>query len=81
MIYYVMLHYLTLYYISLHYISLSLYVYVIEYVILVYYMIFAKAPPNSLFGDQPQNELVIRIQPNEAIYYKARRPSKFAVYG
>ena len=44
-------------------------------------MIFAKAPPNSLFGDQPQNELVIRIQPNEAIYYKARRPSKFAVYG
>mmetsp|Transcript_30816 Transcript_30816/g.89058 ORF Transcript_30816/g.89058 Transcript_30816/m.89058 type:complete len:795 (-) Transcript_30816:112-2496(-) len=31
---------------------------------------FKKAPPNSLFGDQPQNELVIRIQPNEAIYYK-----------
>jgi len=31
---------------------------------------FRKAPPNSLFGDQPQNELVIRIQPNEAIYYK-----------
>ncbi|CAJ1413285.1 unnamed protein product [Effrenium voratum] len=32
---------------------------------------FKKAPPNSLFGEQPQNELVIRIQPNEAIYYKA----------
>lgn len=31
---------------------------------------FKKAPPNSLFGDQPQNELVIRIQPNETIYYK-----------
>jgi len=31
---------------------------------------FKKAPPGSLFGDQPQNELVIRIQPNEAIYYK-----------
>ncbi|CAK0795652.1 unnamed protein product [Prorocentrum cordatum] len=31
---------------------------------------FKKAPPNSLFGEQPQNELVIRIQPNEAIYYK-----------
>jgi len=31
---------------------------------------FKKAPPHSLFGDQPQNELVIRIQPNEAIYYK-----------
>jgi len=31
---------------------------------------FKKAPPNSLFGDQPQNELVIRIQPDEAIYYR-----------
>lgn len=31
---------------------------------------FKKAPPNSLFGDQPQNELVIRVQPNESIYYK-----------
>mmetsp|Transcript_26200 Transcript_26200/g.61132 ORF Transcript_26200/g.61132 Transcript_26200/m.61132 type:complete len:830 (-) Transcript_26200:48-2537(-) len=31
---------------------------------------FKKAPPQSIFGDQPQNELVIRIQPNEAIYYK-----------
>ncbi|CAE7211730.1 gsdA [Symbiodinium sp. CCMP2592] len=31
---------------------------------------FKKAPPSSLFGEQPQNELVIRIQPNEAIYYK-----------
>eukprot|EP00929_Paragymnodinium_shiwhaense_P065632 TRINITY_DN32881_c0_g1_i2.p1 TRINITY_DN32881_c0_g1~~TRINITY_DN32881_c0_g1_i2.p1 ORF type:complete len:715 (+),score=192.55 TRINITY_DN32881_c0_g1_i2:425-2569(+) len=31
---------------------------------------FKKAPVGSLFGDQPQNELVIRIQPNEAIYYK-----------
>jgi len=31
---------------------------------------FKKAPSGSLFGDQPQNELVIRIQPNEAIYYK-----------
>merc|ERR1712124_171445 len=31
---------------------------------------FKKATPHSLFGDQPQNELVIRIQPNEAIYYK-----------
>mmetsp|Transcript_63304 Transcript_63304/g.185049 ORF Transcript_63304/g.185049 Transcript_63304/m.185049 type:complete len:795 (-) Transcript_63304:69-2453(-) len=31
---------------------------------------FKKAPPHSLFGDQPQNELVIRIQPHEAIYYK-----------
>jgi len=31
---------------------------------------FKKAPPQSLFGEQPQNELVIRIQPNEAIYYK-----------
>jgi len=31
---------------------------------------FKKAPPHSLFGDQPQNELVIRIQPREAIYYK-----------
>jgi len=31
---------------------------------------FKKAPSHSLFGDQPQNELVIRIQPNEAIYYK-----------
>lgn len=31
---------------------------------------FKKAPPGSLFGEQPQNELVIRIQPNEAIYYK-----------
>jgi len=31
---------------------------------------FKKAPPNSLFGDQPQNELVIRVQPNEAIYYR-----------
>eukprot|EP00927_Polykrikos_kofoidii_P061409 TRINITY_DN56246_c0_g1_i1.p1 TRINITY_DN56246_c0_g1~~TRINITY_DN56246_c0_g1_i1.p1 ORF type:complete len:807 (-),score=124.02 TRINITY_DN56246_c0_g1_i1:136-2556(-) len=31
---------------------------------------FKKAPESSLFGDQPQNELVIRIQPNEAIYYK-----------
>ena len=30
----------------------------------------AQAPPQSLFGEQPQNELVIRIQPNEAIYYK-----------
>lgn len=37
---------------------------------------FKKAPPNSLFGDQPQNELVIRIQPNETIYYKilAKQP-------
>lgn len=31
---------------------------------------FKKAPPQSLFGDQPQNELVIRIQPDEAIYYR-----------
>jgi len=31
---------------------------------------FKKAPPNSLFGDQPQNELVIKVQPNETIYYK-----------
>lgn len=31
---------------------------------------FKKAPQYSLFGDQPQNELVIRIQPHEAIYYK-----------
>merc|ERR1712019_45309 len=31
---------------------------------------FKKSTPFSLFGDQPQNELVIRIQPNEAIYYK-----------
>eukprot|EP00811_Abedinium_folium_P033663 NODE_660_length_2857_cov_14.498535.p1 GENE.NODE_660_length_2857_cov_14.498535~~NODE_660_length_2857_cov_14.498535.p1 ORF type:complete len:809 (-),score=205.63 NODE_660_length_2857_cov_14.498535:351-2777(-) len=31
---------------------------------------FKKAPPGSLFGEQPQNELVIRIQPDEAIYYK-----------
>mmetsp|Transcript_77883 Transcript_77883/g.167052 ORF Transcript_77883/g.167052 Transcript_77883/m.167052 type:complete len:873 (+) Transcript_77883:106-2724(+) len=31
---------------------------------------FKKAPPSSLFGDQPQNELVMRIQPNEAIYYR-----------
>mmetsp|Transcript_25224 Transcript_25224/g.58040 ORF Transcript_25224/g.58040 Transcript_25224/m.58040 type:complete len:831 (-) Transcript_25224:24-2516(-) len=31
---------------------------------------FKKAPPQSIFGDQPQNEMVIRIQPNEAIYYK-----------
>mmetsp|Transcript_76405 Transcript_76405/g.220826 ORF Transcript_76405/g.220826 Transcript_76405/m.220826 type:complete len:844 (+) Transcript_76405:126-2657(+) len=31
---------------------------------------FKKAPPNSLFGDQPQNELVMRVQPNEAIYYR-----------
>lgn len=31
---------------------------------------FKKAPPHALFGEQPQNELVIRIQPNEAIYYK-----------
>jgi len=31
---------------------------------------FKKAPPSSLFGDQPQNELLIRIQPNETIYYK-----------
>lgn len=31
---------------------------------------FKKAPPHSLFGDQPQNELVMRIQPNESIYYR-----------
>jgi len=31
---------------------------------------FKKAPSHSIFGDQPQNELVIKIQPNEAIYYK-----------
>mmetsp|Transcript_79309 Transcript_79309/g.137511 ORF Transcript_79309/g.137511 Transcript_79309/m.137511 type:complete len:820 (-) Transcript_79309:182-2641(-) len=31
---------------------------------------FKKAPSSGLFGDQPQNEMVIRIQPNEAIYYK-----------
>jgi glucose-6-phosphate 1-dehydrogenase len=31
---------------------------------------FKKAPSLSIFGDQPQNELVIRIQPNEGIYYK-----------
>jgi len=31
---------------------------------------FKKAPSHSLFGEQPQNEMVIRIQPNEAIYYK-----------
>mmetsp|Transcript_111926 Transcript_111926/g.316304 ORF Transcript_111926/g.316304 Transcript_111926/m.316304 type:complete len:836 (+) Transcript_111926:77-2584(+) len=37
---------------------------------------FRKAPSHSLFGDQPQNEMVIRIQPNEAVYYKmiARMP-------
>ena len=31
---------------------------------------YKKAPPQSLFGEQPQNELVIRIQPKESIYYK-----------
>jgi len=31
---------------------------------------FKKAPSHSIFGDQPQNEMVIRIQPNESIYYK-----------
>jgi len=31
---------------------------------------FKKAPSYSIFGDQPQNELVICIQPNERIYYK-----------
>merc|ERR1712217_803378 len=31
---------------------------------------FKKAPPNSLFGDQPQNELVMKVQPGEVIYYK-----------
>lgn len=31
---------------------------------------FKKPPPNSLFGEQPQNELVIRIQPDEKIYWK-----------
>jgi len=31
---------------------------------------FKKAPPTSLFGDQPQNELVLRVQPNESIYYR-----------
>lgn len=31
---------------------------------------FKKAPSTSIFGDQPQNEMVIRIQPNEGIYYK-----------
>eukprot|EP00928_Gymnodinium_smaydae_P031521 TRINITY_DN23109_c0_g1_i2.p1 TRINITY_DN23109_c0_g1~~TRINITY_DN23109_c0_g1_i2.p1 ORF type:complete len:800 (+),score=172.51 TRINITY_DN23109_c0_g1_i2:139-2538(+) len=31
---------------------------------------FKSAPPHSLFGTQPQNELVMRVQPDEAIYYK-----------
>jgi|EP00927_Polykrikos_kofoidii_P072812 glucose-6-phosphate 1-dehydrogenase len=31
---------------------------------------FKKSPPNSLFGAQPQNELIMRVQPDEAIYYK-----------
>jgi len=31
---------------------------------------FKKAPAGSLFGDQPQNELVMRVQPNEHIYYR-----------
>eukprot|EP00929_Paragymnodinium_shiwhaense_P033612 TRINITY_DN18427_c0_g1_i1.p1 TRINITY_DN18427_c0_g1~~TRINITY_DN18427_c0_g1_i1.p1 ORF type:complete len:836 (-),score=177.72 TRINITY_DN18427_c0_g1_i1:185-2692(-) len=31
---------------------------------------FKPAPPQSLFGMQPRNELVMRVQPNEAIYYK-----------
>eukprot|EP00928_Gymnodinium_smaydae_P006367 TRINITY_DN12248_c0_g1_i1.p1 TRINITY_DN12248_c0_g1~~TRINITY_DN12248_c0_g1_i1.p1 ORF type:complete len:829 (-),score=174.44 TRINITY_DN12248_c0_g1_i1:151-2637(-) len=31
---------------------------------------FKSAPPNSLFGPQPQNELIMRVQPDEAIYYK-----------
>lgn len=31
---------------------------------------FRKASSGSLFGDQPQNELVIRIQPDERVYYK-----------
>merc|ERR1712226_764264 len=31
---------------------------------------FKKAPANSLFGSQPQNELVMRVQPDEHIYYK-----------
>jgi len=31
---------------------------------------FKKAPHGSLFGDQPQNELVMRVQPDEHIYYR-----------
>merc|ERR1712176_391338 len=31
---------------------------------------FKSAPPHSLYGTQPQNELVMRVQPDEAIYYK-----------
>merc|ERR1712232_322161 len=31
---------------------------------------FKKSPPGSIFGEQPQNELVMRVQPEERIYYK-----------
>ena len=33
----------------------------------------------NMAQEQPQNELVIRIQPNEAIYYKATGPATAGV--
>lgn len=31
---------------------------------------FKNAPPGSLFGEQAQNEMIFRVQPEESIYYK-----------